>query len=465
MPLAALVNLVLVFGIFQCMVSLMKKWILRVAIALVVLVAASFFHAKSYFTRDYLVSVLEKSINSRVQIKDMDISFSGFGGKVTLNDVIISKRDSLADEKVPHDERETIDGGDIIINSATFDVSIGEILSKKINLEEIRFDGATLNVTLYENGGTNLESLFAKPNKKEKDDTFNAKENKKFITTIEEIICKDVAVNLIVEKTQLRVEGRDIYVDLLDINVNPDKLDSVNDATIKMGGMFDLLSMDRTLEFGKVVTSGESNFTLFNAENGDLAPDMVVALTVDSDSYLTDKVPALSKIGKSAGLLTRFGVKALKLPEKAKFKNDQSVKVAYKNGISTLLEPLTIKVKDWELEAVAQSWLGTGNGLHKLGVKLLVGEAISKKINSVLGGKAGRLLGKFAGDTGLGSLLEDGKLTLHVESSGELSKPKVRIKSPLAKPSAELIDGLLGDDEEGDSLKKAGKNLLKGFLK
>jgi len=448
----------------------MKKWIIRIIVLLIVLTIAGFFFAKSYLTRDYLVAAIEKSINSRIQVKDIDVNLYGLSGTVDLNEVIITQRDNAANQKIPHDQRDPIEKGDIQLRSATFNISIWEILSKKILVEKINFDGVTLNLTLYENGDTSIEKLFAKPDRdeNEKPEKFNAKENEEFITTINQINLSNAELNLIVEKTQLAVKGRGVYLNLLDINVNPKRLDTVNNAKIKIGGTFDLQSLDSTQEYGKIITKGESDLTLFNTENGDLEPDMVISLTVDSESYLTSKVPVISKIWQAADVLKKFGIKSLRIPEKAKFKNDQSVRVGYKLGISTLLDPLSIKVNDWELKVLSQSWLESGRDLHMLGVKLHAGEAISNKLGGLLSKSAtSGILGKLTGSKGLDSLLENGKLTLHVESSGELSKPKVRIKNNLLKPAGSLIDSLLGDSDENDEdpLKKAGKDLLKSFLK
>ncbi|MGJ8657817.1 MAG: DUF748 domain-containing protein [Akkermansiaceae bacterium] len=441
----------------------MKKWLLRIFLLLIVITIAGFFFAKSYLTRDYIVAAIEKSINSRVQVKDIDVNLYGLRGTVDLNEVIITQRDESADQKTPHDDREPIEKGDIFMKSASFNISIWEILSKKILVEKINFDGVTLNLTLYEEGDTSIEKLFAKPNhdKSDKQKKFNAKENEQFITTINEITLTNVDLNLIVDKTQLAVEGRGVNLHLLDIDVNPKQLDTVNDAKITLQGTFDIHPLGKSEDYGKIVVNGESDITLFNTENGDLEPDMVLALTIGSDSYLTNKVPVISKISQAGDLLKKF----LKVPEKLRFKNDQSVRVSYKLGISTLLDPLSIKIEDWKLQVLADSWIGSGNDMHFLGVKLYVGEAISSKLGGFLSNSSavGGLLGKLSGGE---SLLEDGKLTLHLESSGELSKPKIRMKNKLAGPAEGLIDSFLGgSDGKEDPLREAGKDLLKGFLK
>ena len=216
-----------------------------------------------------------------------------------------------------------------------------------------------------------------------------------------------------------------------------------------------------------IVARGESDVTRFNTENGDLEPDMVVAITVGSDSYLTSKIPVINKLWKATDVVKKFGIDSFKLPEKVTFKNEQSARVGYKLGVGTLLDPMSIKIKGWELEFLAQSWLGSGNDMHDVGVKLHVGNAISKKLGGLLSksSKVGGLMGKL---TGGDSLLENGRLTLQLGSSGELSKPKIRFKNSIGKPVEGLMDHLLGGENKGsskDKLKAAGKDLLKGFLK
>lgn len=421
--------------------------------------------AKSFITRDFIVSKIEKSINCRMQLEDIDINLFGLSGTVDLDGVILAKRDELANSKVPHDEREAIEEGEIHLETVSFDISIWEIFSKQILVERIMIDGVVLNATLYENGDTSLEELFAKPAKVKKVGVkkFNARENEKFVTTINEVSLKNVDVNLVVEKTQLSVKGKGGYVHLLDIDVNPKRLEAVNDAKIRVGGEFELRSLGNGHLYGKIISAGESVVTLFNSENGVLEPDMVMSLTVNSDSYLSARVPALGGIWNAADSLSRMGLSLLKLPEKAKFKNDQSVKVAYKLGRATLLDPLSIKVGDWELEALEHSWLGTGDDQHLLGVKLHVGKSVSNKLSGVLAGDTARgVLGKLVGGDAVGSLFEGGKLAIHVESSGDLSDPKIRLKNDIGKPAEKLIDGLMGDDKK--DLKKVGKDLLKSFL-
>ncbi len=436
---------------------------------------AGYFFAKSYITKDYVVAKLEKSINSRVQVDDLNVSFYGFSGSVQLDDVIITKRDINADDKVPHDERDKIDGGDVLIKTAKFDISIWDVFSKEILVEEILLDAVTINCTIDEEGDASIEDLFGKPDRKKrskrKKKKFNAKSNEKFVAKINDLHLTNIDINLIVEKTQLEVKGRGVNLHLLNINVKPKELEKINDARITLDGTFDLKSLDTGADYGKIVTTGQADVTLFNTEHGDLEPDMVLTLSLDSDSYLTSDIPMVKGIWNTAKYANKLGGDMLQIPDKAKFINDQSVKVSYKLAKSTLLEPLSIKVKDWELELLAQSWIETGNDQHEIGVKFHIGRAISGMLSglvensSTLGGVVGDLLG------GGEALLDDGRLALHIESKGDLSKPKIKLKNDFAKPANVLLDGLLNKGEGGvrdnieNQLKEKGLDLLKGFLK
>ena len=445
---------------------------LRILALLIVICVVGFFLAKSFITRDYIVAAIEKSINSRVQIEEVDLDFYGLRGTVTLSNVIIAQRDENAEKKIPHDERDELKTGDIILESTRFNISLWEILSKEILLEAIKVDGVRLSLTLYENGDLSMDELFSKPGRKkkrvktEKTDKFNAKDNEKFITTINEINLTDIEINLVVEKSQLRLIGSNVNLHLLDINVNPQELESVNDATIKLGGQFVIKSSDTGLEYGKIIANGDSNFTLFNTENGDLEPDMIVGLTVDSDSYLTKDIPAITKVEKAADLLKKIRITPPSLPEKVSFKNDQSVRVAYKLGMITLLDSLSVKVEKWELELLADSWLETGSDLHHFGVKLFASDSLSEKVGGFLE-KSSKVRGLLGELTGEDSLLEDGRLALSIESKGELSDPKIRVKNKFIPSSGDLLDSLF-DSRGGssrDNLKEQGKSLLRGLLK
>jgi len=322
-------------------------------------------------------------------------------------------------------------------------------------VKEINLDGVTINCTLDENGDASIEELFAKPNEdksqKAKSKKFNAQDNKKFITKINEVHLTNVDINLVVEKTKLEVKGRDVNLHMLNINVNPKKLDSVNDAN-----------------YGKIIPTGEADITLFNTVNGDLEPDMVLSLMIDADSYLTSDIPMVKGVWKSAQYVNKLGNDMLQIPNKAKFKSDQSIKVAYKLAKSTLLQPLSIKVKDWELEFLENSWLHTGDEKHQVGVKFHVGKALSGTIDSLLG-ESSQLSGLLGDLTEGSALLEDGRFALHIESSGLLSKPKISLKNDLNVAPMDLIDGFLNEknnlrDNVEKKLKEQGKELLKGLF-
>ena len=447
----------------------MKRWVIRVLVVAIVLVAGGYFFAKSYITKDFIVEKVEKAINSRVQIEDLSVGFNGLSASIELKNVLVAKRDNLASEKVPHSDREKIENGELSIETAKFNVSIWDAFSKEILVKKINIDGVIIDCTLDENGDVSIEELFAKPDKKKKKKKkkFNAQDNKKFITKINEVHLTNVDVNLVIKKTQLSVKGRGVNLHMLNINVNPKKLDSVNDAKITLDGVFDLMSLKNDTDYGKIIPIGEAEVTLFNSENGDLEPDMVLALTLDSESYITSDIPVMKGVWKAIEQINKLGINILNIPNKAKFQNDQSVKVAYKLSKSTLLQPLSIKVKDWELELLENSWIKTGDEQHHIGVKFHISKALSGTLSGLLGESS---LGGLLSDLTEGSaLLEEGRLALHLESSGLLSKPKIALKNDFSVAPMDLIDGFFQEKDNlkenvEKKLKEKGKDFLKGLL-
>ncbi len=160
-----------------------------------------------------MVEKLEKSINSRVQVGKISI---GLLGNVELKNVIIAERDNLAELKVPHDERSTLESGALNLVSVSFHVFLLDILSRKVTIKSIMVDGMLVKMELLEDGSSSIEKLFAKPDKEKnvKGDSFNAKDNDDFVTPIESIEFNDVDFELLIEKTQLQIKGTGVCLRL-----------------------------------------------------------------------------------------------------------------------------------------------------------------------------------------------------------------------------------------------------------
>lgn len=450
----------------------MKKWFIRVFILFLVVVGGLFFFAKSYMTKNYLVEKLEKSINSRVQVGDLKVSFLG---EVELVDVVITERDENADNKVDHDDREPLADGNLMIKSVKFRLSFGEIISRKLSIDSIDIDGVVAKLEMLEDGSLDVESLFDKPDKKKvkKEKRFNAKEHDEFVTEIKEINLTNVDADLVVRETRLLFQVRGAEVRVSDIRVNPKELDSVNDAKINLACELNLFSLNENVEYGKLGVTGATTLTIFNTESGDLEPDMKIDLVLSPDSYLTTKVPLISNmwdmVWKSLDVLARVTKGKVSLSDKAEFRENQKVSLTYKLGKVDLLDSFSVHMSDWEVKVLGGSEFNTGTDLHRADFRLYVASKVSKTLSGLLSRSKslGKLLGKMtgggAGEQSQSSWMEGGRIFIEVESSESLSKPKIKIKNSILSPMQGALDGLL-DKKNGDKLKQ-GADLLKGLFR
>ncbi|MFC4995645.1 hypothetical protein [Rubritalea tangerina] len=212
----------------------MKKWVKRLVIGLIIIACVFAFSAKFLLTKELLVEQAEDAINSRVQIGSFEVSLFSFPAKVTLRDVILAERDNYANRKVAYAEREPIATGALSCDVIRFDVSLWELLSRKIYVDTFEADGFHAKVSLYEDGTNSLNALFADPHEPVPDavaepPSFNAKRSEEFVTQLDSIRITDASFDLLIEKTGVLVSGQGCQVLIDDIEVNPNSLEVVNE--------------------------------------------------------------------------------------------------------------------------------------------------------------------------------------------------------------------------------------------
>lgn len=457
-----------IFGIY----SGMKKWAVIVAVAVVLLGVTLVVTSKMFLTKNYLVSELERSIDSRVQIGELEVKLFGGPARVTIKDVIIAERDDLARDEVPHDERPPIDDGAIKISEISFDVSLWELISKRIKVEQLAVSGLKASVVMDEDGKLNVEQLFAEPPKekrarerREKKEGFNAKENEDFVTELKSLVIKDTEFSMVIEKTGLVIEGRDVNIALTDIKVDPNALEQVNEAHLQFSAHMDVFSNEKERKkFGQISLDGPARVKLFDPATGDLEPDAEVDFSIADDSYVSTQVPYVEKLWSATEkVMEKLSLEEYMLPDKLTFGRSKKVKASYLKGRVDLHEPLSLAMKDWELALDAGSWFESGSEEHQFKVLMIAGDSVSsfaKKHLSTLTDLVPEELRKVLHEEILSNIFIDDHLTLRVSTQGELSKPKVKLDTKL--PDVEkmtkeyakkkLLDygmkKLFGDDDE-----------------
>ncbi|SHJ21709.1 hypothetical protein SAMN02745181_1476 [Rubritalea squalenifaciens DSM 18772] len=452
-------------------IDVMKKW-LKIGVGVVILLIVALVVASNIFlTKNYLVAEIESSIDSRIQIGDLEVNLLSSPATVTISNVIIAERDVYAQDEVPHDERPKIEDGEIKVKEISFDVSLGELISKKINVSKLEVTGAHTKVVMNEEGELNIEKLFAEPPKekkererREKEKSFNAKENEDFVTELKQLIVKDTSFTMVIEKTGLVIEGSDLNVDLSDIRVDPNSLEQVNEAKLQFAAKMEVFSNeDERVKFGQIALQGPARVKLFDPATGDLEPDADVDFKIDDSSYVSTKVPYVKEVWKVTDTLGKLGLKVKVLPEQLTFGRSKKIKASYLKGKVDLHEPVSLVMSDWELALDGGSWFESGTEQHSFGVLLMAGESesafVSKHLSTITDLVPKELRAKLHEEI-LEKVFVEGRLTLQVKTHGALSKPKVKLITRLpdtekmAKEYAKkkllnfALDKLLGDDKE-----------------
>lgn len=468
-----IVNIVFVNGSIYGIVLGMKKFLVIITLIIAIVMIGLVVLSKSYVTKNFLAEKVEKSINSRLQIGEVSVSVFG---NVKLENVIIHQRDELAEGKVPHDDRELLEDGLLRFDSVTFKLSMLELISRKLSIASVTADGVTAKVNMFEDGSLDIEELFDKPEsrkKRKKKKRINAKDHKKFITEIKEINLNNLNLDMVIEKTQLLVEMRDANLSISDIEVNIKKLETLNDGKIQVQANMGLYSIDKAAEYGKLGINGDAALTLFNSESGDLEPDMEIDLVMSPDSYFTARVPFIhdiwSTVWRSFEVLENAGIRKVRLPDRAEFRDQQKIAMKYKLGKIDLVDSFSVHLSDWEIMMNEGAMFNTGADLHRAEVKIYVAQRVSKVIEALVSKsrQVGKLLDKVIGGSNASlrskeNWVDNGRVFLLLESSGELSKPRLKAKNSILAPLQSKVESLL---EKEDEIRDAGKKAKKLFDK
>jgi len=418
----------------------MKKWLIIMGVGILSLMVCLFTLARVMLTKNHLVGMIEKSIDSRVQIGGLDISLFSFPARVELKDVVVVERDDYANNEVPHDERAVLNDGVICVQSVCCDVTLWDLLSRRIRVEEFELRGLQAKAVIYEDGSNSLDAFFDNPDKKggkreRKERGFNAKDHEGFVTELKKVVVEDCSFELVVEKTGLVIVGEGIGFSFEDIKIDPNELEQVNGATVRMKGKVIVLSNNvERVKFGELGFLGSSQARLFDAVSGGLEPDLNLDLDITEDSYVSTKVPYVDKVWGVTERLKKLGVPSVDLEECIGFGRDRELKASYKKGRVDLLAPISLELSGWELSVSDGSWFQTGDETHEFRVQLIandkVGSWVLEHMDTVTC-VAPKSVRKELKEELIESLWVDKRLTIQVDTKGELSEPKVSVNRGL----------------------------------
>lgn len=425
----------------------MKKWLIVAACLLLVGGVALTLTYRMLLSRDFLVARIESAIDSRVQIGSYGVSLFSVPARVVLRDVIIAERDESVCRKA-HDQRKPLKTGEIRVKEIRFDVSLGELLGKRIKASELRLRGAHFDMRLNEEGEFNLARRFAAPPDKrreeESDEGLNARDSSAMVTELQRLLIEDASFDLVVEKTGLEIEGRDLRLELSDIKVDPGALEKVNEAHLEFTVQLAIHSSRQgRLQYGQIGLEGPARVRLFEPVTGRLAPDAEIEFAMDRDSYLSARAPYLIRLWQVTEVLTKVGLTTKPLPEQLGFGRDRVLSASWADGRLDLRRPLSLVMEDWELMLGGDSWAHFGNEQHASAVSLVssakVSDFVSRHLSKLVEVAPERLRPQLHQQL-CEPLFVGERLTLAVSTEGPLSDPRVKLQTLMPEIRKVLTD-------------------------
>ena len=237
-----------------------------------------------------------------------------------------------------------------------------------------------------------------------------------------------------------------------DIDVNPADLANHNSVKLaiegrwKQRGRIGPKDNRREVTMADLALTGEGTMHPFDPATGLWSPANELTLTARKDSILGGYMTLGEAAEKELKKAESYGLDLRSLPVGGALLEDARLHIRFEQDRITLLDDARFQMPEFELALKQESWLNAAEDAHQMQVRLIAGPTLQEQ----LGGSIKKLLGEETGATVVKSLAnEQGRVTLDLDSTGRLSKPKVvpdlqRLLNQMLKGfGGGLLDGLL----------------------
>lgn len=424
----------------------------RFFVTLVVLASLLFVGAKwalSYVaSEDFVIARIEENLNSRVAIESVELRLLSVPTKLEVRGFQMTKRDDLVEAGMPASERPPIANPEVSCERFVCEVSIRELLNRKLKINRVLIDQASVKMQMYEDGTNSLDPLFQPvagraqpvPEDQPTDEPADAKAEPgtaNLITNLDEFRIQDLHFECELEQSGIVIVGDKVNVSIDDIRVDPNDLEQVNQVNADLSSNIKVIGKaGQSDPVVNLMLAGDTQTRLFDPETGEIDPVVEFDIELDEQSFLSTHVPAVQKAWQSLKALERFGFKPGDLPDYIRFGKSRKIKGQYAKGRAQVDEDIALLVADWELGLNAPAWLHVANSQHEMVGELLASpqatEKFLVKIEQLIPGAShnGQNLMRQAVES---ELVENGRLKLELKSQGSLEEPKVQLVTKMPK--------------------------------
>jgi hypothetical protein len=387
-----------------------------------------------------------------------------------LKDVHLAKRDSEAAK--PLGERKAFAEGeaDIHVAELRLDVSLEDLLNRRLHVEDLRIVRPAIRETLDAKGSSSLEAIFRKPATDattapkpaapkpaapqpaaSEEDTELPRGAGGFSFALAKAAIEDGALTLnakdnVIEITRLgfRVGG----IDLEQLKPGTE-LAAELEAHLRVTGLTRMQGAKRQAELAVLDLRGTGSVAPLDAKTGRWKPNTLLNLSLAKGSVLAGQQTLGDAAGSELRKLQEFGIDLAPVRIGGPLQQDARIAGRWVGGAFILREQALFVFPEYEVALEPKCWLDTVNDRHEFEVRLTCGPELQQRLHQ---GMARAKLGESVA-RGLVIALADerGRLTFDIESRGPLSDPKVRPKTD------RVLKNLMSGQSLGD--------LLKGLLR
>lgn len=237
-----------------------------------------------------------------------------------------------------------------------------------------------------------------------------------------------------------------------DIDVNPADLSNHNSVKLaiegrwKQRGRIGPKDNRREVTMADLILAGEGTMHPFDPATGLWNPANEFTLTAKKDSVLGGYMTLGEAAEKELKKAESYGLDLRSLPIGGPLLEDARLHIRFEQDKTTLLDDSRFSMPEFELTLQKASWLNSAEDDHAMKVRITAGPTLQEQLT----GGIKKLLGDDTGSSVVKALAnEQGRITLDLDSSGRLSKPKVvpdlqRLLNQVLKGfGGGLLEGLL----------------------
>ncbi len=458
----------------------MKKILISISIFLgliLTVLIAGLLSISSIVTPDFIVSQIESSLNTRADLKKVNISLFSAMSSIELEGLSLHERDQFADNANLLAERTASASPVLSVRKVDLKLNFVALLRRSFQLKSFLLIEPFVSITLKENGNS-LTHLFKKPKlvagkpnpalevKEEVSSADNI--NKPFTVkslpisaNIAKVGMENGTINIFIQKTLQKLSLKNVNLLLTDIDIDPENLEkhntlhliaNINTSVLNSGGQ-------ETALF-KIISKG--SIVPFVAKTGLINPSVNYNLTLKAGSYING-LSIMDALSGTLPVLSNAGIKLDGFSKKADLSSDVNIIINYFSNKITLLNQITIPTPNYDLTLEKNNWVHLETNEHYFKGGVLASKAESDKaISGVDSAIKTQLKIENPAEIRnkiLGNLIKEERVNLPFTSNGNIKSPNVSLMIEL--PSLlEFGKGILIDKAKEEIKKKlpAGVN-------